>query len=149
MTDVTRSELVGRLGEEGLIVLDVRTAAEYTGAAGYPCDARQGHLPRARNVELQDLLAAGSAEGIRALVGAAEGAEVIAYCHSGGRSAIASQVLASAGYAARNYVGSWHEWSADADLPIEGVSRRRSRGTRCRAAVPARSRFRGTRLSRA
>jgi thiosulfate/3-mercaptopyruvate sulfurtransferase len=119
VTDVTRDELVGRLGEEGLTLIDVRSAAEYAGAAGYPCDARQGHVPGARHVDLQELLGAGGGEGIRALVGAAEGAEVIAYCHSGSRSAIAAQVLAAAGYAARNYVGSWHEWSAEETLPIE------------------------------
>ncbi len=116
---MTRDELVRRLGEEGLILLDVRTAAEYVGTAGYQCDARQGHVPGARHVDLQELLAAGGADGIRALVGAAEGAEVIAYCHSGGRSAVATQALGAAGYAARNYVGSWHEWSADETLPIE------------------------------
>ncbi len=120
MSDVTRDELVGRLGEEDLILIDVRTAAEFAGSAGYPCDARQGRIPGARHVDLQELLAAGGAEGIRALVGAAEGTEVIAYCHSGGRSAVATQALGVAGYVARNYVGSWHEWSADEALPIEG-----------------------------
>ena len=119
MTDVTRDELVGRLGEEGLTLLDVRTEAEYAGAAGYPCDARQGHVPGARHLDLQQLLGAGGADRIRELVGAAEGAEVIAYCHSGGRSAIATQALGAAGYDARNYVGSWHEWSGDESLPIE------------------------------
>ncbi len=119
MSDVDRDELERRLGEDGLVVLDVRTAAEYAGAAGYPCDARQGHVPGARHVDLQELMAAGGAEGIRALVGAAEGSEVIAYCHSGGRSAMATQVLGAAGYVARNYAGSWHEWSADGMLPIE------------------------------
>ena len=54
---------------------------------------------------------------VLALVGAPEGAEVVAYCHSGSRSALAVSVLASAGYAARNYVGSWHAWSRDPDLP--------------------------------
>ena len=119
MTDVTRDELAGRLEAQGLTLLDVRTLGEYAGSAGYPCDARQGHIPGARHVELQELLAAGDAAAIRALVGRPEGAEVIAYCHSGGRSAIAASVLEAAGYVARNYVGSWHEWSSDASLPIE------------------------------
>lgn len=118
MTDVTRDELVGRLAEHGLILLDVRTPGEYEGASGYPCDARQGHIPGARNVELQQLLAAADAAAIRALVGQPEGAEVIVYCHSGGRSALAAQVLEAAGYEARNYVGSWHEWSSDEALPV-------------------------------
>ena len=56
---------------------------------------------------------------IRALVGLPEGAEIVAYCHSGSRSALATLALRSAGYCARNYAGSWHEWSRHVELPIE------------------------------
>jgi thiosulfate/3-mercaptopyruvate sulfurtransferase len=118
MSDVLREELERRLGEEGLVVLDVRTASEYGGSAGYPCDARQGHLLGARNIDVQLLAAAPHGSAIRALVGAPEGAEVIAYCHSGARSGMAVHLLAAAGYEARNYVGSWHEWAADPELPM-------------------------------
>ena len=52
-------------------------------------------------------------------LGLEPGAEIVAYCHSGSRSAIAAQALRSLGYDARNYVGSWHEWSRHDDLPIE------------------------------
>ncbi|HEV2591682.1 MAG TPA: rhodanese-like domain-containing protein, partial [Gaiellaceae bacterium] len=47
------------------------------------------------------------------------GAEVVAYCHGGSRSAMAVQILRALGYEARNYVGSWHEWSRHDDLPLE------------------------------
>jgi thiosulfate/3-mercaptopyruvate sulfurtransferase len=120
VTDVTTGELAGRLDEPGLVLLDVRGTAEFSGAVVAPCDPRPGRIPGARNVDVRTLLLeASNAESVQRLVGAAPGAEVIAYCHSGSRSALAVQVLAAAGYAARNYVGSWHEWSRDPALPAE------------------------------
>ena len=45
------------------------------------------------------------------------------------RSAIATLALRSAGYAARNYAGSWHEWSRHAELPLERYETRRPRSS--------------------
>ena len=117
MTDVTAAELVSRLDEPGLVLLDVRAAAEYSGELGAPCDPRQGHVPGARHLNVLDLFGL-SPDEVRDVVGAAEGAEVIAYCHSGQRSAVAAEILRAAGYRARNYPGSWHEWSNDPSLPV-------------------------------
>ena len=108
MSEVTLEELDRRLGE--VTVVDVRTAEEFAGTAGYPCDPRQGHIPGARHLELAEVLAR-SPEGLRELVGLPEGEELVVYCHSGSRSAIGAEALRAAGYAARNYPGSWHEWS--------------------------------------
>jgi thiosulfate/3-mercaptopyruvate sulfurtransferase len=117
----TRDEVVGRLHDSSLTILDVRTEAEFRGKGGYPCDPRQGHVPGARHVHVQDLFAAPGqplpAEDVRAVVGEAE--EVVAYCHSGSRSALATLALRAAGYDARNYAGSWHEWSRHPELPAE------------------------------
>ncbi|MGZ4389023.1 MAG: sulfurtransferase [Gaiellaceae bacterium] len=117
MDEIGVEELATRLGE--VPVLDVRGESEFTGAAGYPCDARQGHIPGAQHVDLSRLLDAGGPEAVRELVGRPEGAEVVAYCHSGSRSQLAVQILTAAGYRARNYRGSWHEWSSLEDLPAE------------------------------
>lgn len=117
MEDIALAELRRRLGEEGLVVLDVRTTQEFGGAAGAHCDPRQGHIAGARNLSLDRLLECRSAKEVRALVALPEGTEVVAYCHSGQRSAFAVQVLRGAGYRARNYAGSWHEWSRDPLLP--------------------------------
>jgi thiosulfate/3-mercaptopyruvate sulfurtransferase len=119
----TRQELTGRLGDESLTLLDVRTPDEFSGRRGNQCDPRQGHIPGARNLEVGELYEApgqpAAPEHIRELVGLPEGAEVVAYCHSGSRSALATLALRSAGYDARNYAGSWHEWSRHAELPLE------------------------------
>jgi thiosulfate/3-mercaptopyruvate sulfurtransferase len=109
--DVTLAELRDRLGDEDLTVLDVRTPLEFSGAARTHCDPRHGHIPGAVNVPLERILACTSASEVREVVGIPEGVEVVAYCHVGSRSAFAAQVLEGAGYRARNYVGSWHEWS--------------------------------------
>ena len=54
---------------------------------------------------------------VRARIGDAD--EIVAYCHSGSRSALATLALRAAFYRARNYAGSWHEWSRHDDLPLE------------------------------
>lgn len=90
----------------------MRTPEEYEGAAGYPCDPQQGHIPGAVNVELDDINAARG--DLRALLeerGVDPGARIVAYCHSGSRSEIAAALLRGAGLDAVNYPGSWHEWS--------------------------------------
>ncbi|HET8812762.1 MAG TPA: rhodanese-like domain-containing protein [Gaiella sp.] len=119
MSDVGIQELASRLGEPGLVVLDVRRPEEFAGVLTAPCDPRPGRIPGARNLEVTLLLGAGDDAAVRELVGEPPGVEVIAYCHSGSRSGLAVQVLAAAGYTARNYVGSWHEWSRDPSLPAE------------------------------
>ena len=116
---MTREELARRLDDRSLAILDVRSAGEYAGA-GYPCCARQGHIPRASNVDVRELVGL-TPDGVRALIGLPEGAEIVAYCHSGSRSALAVDVLRGAGYRARNYVGSWHVWAGDPTLPAEHV----------------------------
>ncbi|HUG65446.1 MAG TPA: rhodanese-like domain-containing protein [Gaiellaceae bacterium] len=110
MEDVTLEELRDLL-EQGTALLDVRTPPEFAGAVGAHCDPRQGHIPDAVNLPLDRIVACRSADEVRFLVGLPEGADVVAYCHTGNRSAYAAQVLDAAGYRARNYVGSWHEWS--------------------------------------
>ena len=115
MTEIAIEELARRLGE--VLVLDVRTPGEYDGTRGQMCDPRQGHIPGARNLDVYRLLAL-SPDELRALLPDGDGVEVVAYCHSGSRSDLAAQALRAHGYDARNYVGSWHEWSRT-ELPIE------------------------------
>jgi thiosulfate/3-mercaptopyruvate sulfurtransferase len=118
MSEIAVEELRGRLGE--VTIIDVRTPREYDGSGGQPCDPRQGHIPGARNLDVYALMEMTTDE-VRAHLALEPGTEVIAYCHSGSRSAMATQVLVALGYEARNYVGSWHEWSRHDDLPIESA----------------------------
>ena len=118
MQEATRDEVAARLDDPALIVLDVRSLDEYEGRLGAACCARQGRIPGARHLDLVELMEMDAA-AIHERLGAPEGVEVIAYCHSGNRSAMAAQLLRAAGYDARNYPGSWHEWSRDATLPAE------------------------------
>ena len=119
----TRQELASRLDDPALTILDVRREEEYTGKRGNACDPRQGHIPGAKRVQVESLFAPEGgllpSERIRELVGAPDGAEIVAYCHSGSRSALATLALHAAGYDARNYAGSWHEWSRHPELPLE------------------------------
>ena len=116
--DVVREEVARRLGEDGFVVLDVRSDAEYRGETAAPCDPRPGRIPGAQHFDLQLLLTL-TPEEIRERLGPAERVELVTYCHSGSRSELAAQVLTSLGYRASNYRGSWHEWSRDESLPAE------------------------------
>ena len=91
---MTLAELRGRLGEDGLVVVDVRTSLEFDGTAGAHCDPRQGHIPGAVNLPLERILECRSASEVRGVVGLPEGTEVVAYCHVGSRSRFAAEVLA-------------------------------------------------------
>ena len=88
----TTGELASRLDDESLTILDVRTQEEYDGLIAAPCDPRAGHIPGARHVDVGELMML-EPEQIRDRLGLPPGAEVVAYCHSGGRSAIACSLL--------------------------------------------------------
>jgi thiosulfate/3-mercaptopyruvate sulfurtransferase len=115
MSEIEIDEVVSRLGQ--VPVLDVRDPGEYDGSLGHSCDPRQGHIPGALNLPVSELVGLDRDE-LGARLGVPAGAEVVVYCHSGSRSSIAAQVLRSYGYNARNYLGSWHEWSRT-EHPLE------------------------------
>jgi thiosulfate/3-mercaptopyruvate sulfurtransferase len=115
VNEIGIDELAERLGQVALI--DVRSAAEYDGLGGSPCDPRQGHIPGAVNLDIDEIMLLAE-DDLRGRLGLPKGAEVVAYCHSGSRSALAVEILAALGFQARNYSGSWHEWSRS-DLPLE------------------------------
>jgi thiosulfate/3-mercaptopyruvate sulfurtransferase len=104
---VTRDELARLLEEGSVTLVDVRSPEEFSGEAGYSCDARQGHIEGAVNVPLEVLMVDMQA----ALADLDTSRTIVAYCHSGQRSEMAAALLRAAGHDASNYEGSWHEWS--------------------------------------
>ena len=112
---MTGDELATLMERGEVAVVDVRSAEEFEGLEGYPCDPRQGHISGAVHLDLNEIYAAGGdAAALRRFLderGIAEGQRVVTYCHSGSRSELAAALLRAAGVDAVNYEGSWHEWS--------------------------------------
>jgi thiosulfate/3-mercaptopyruvate sulfurtransferase len=99
---ITADELLARLDEPGLVVIDARAPERYRGDVE-PLDPVAGHIPGAINWPYS------SSGDVPAQI--AEADEVVVYCGSGVTACIDLLALARRGKAAKLYPGSWSEWS--------------------------------------
>ncbi len=118
-------EIVRRAGSWNFALIDVRNDLEWAGKDDTPCCPRRGHIPHAVHIEWTRFLENGRFKAPAAIIALIEEHgvnprhEITVYCHRGARSANTYYALKYAGLpGTRNFMGSWHEWSSRADLPI-------------------------------
>lgn len=112
--------------DPNVLILDVRTAAEFTGADVR--SAKGGHVPGAVNLDYQRFIADTDpkvwkpAQDIAKLLsdaGVKKGIQIITYCQTGVRASHALFTLKLMGYdTVKNYDGSWAEWGNAKDTAI-------------------------------
>jgi thiosulfate/3-mercaptopyruvate sulfurtransferase len=109
----------------GVRIVDARAAMFYDGPAHG--EHRAGHIPSAVNLPFNSvfgddlrLLSADSLATLFRQAGVGRGDSLIVYCHIGQQATAVIFAARSLGYTAKLYDGSFDDWSARKELPVEG-----------------------------
>jgi len=130
---LTANQVWARLGDPSMTLVDARGPSRFEGKEE-PLDRVAGHIPGAKNHYYQANLGPDGRllprqtlrEQFDRLLGGAPPDQVAVYCGSGVSACHNLLAMEHAGLTGMKlYPGSWSEWSADADKPVEtGPSQR-------------------------
>ncbi len=114
------------LDNTSLKLIDVRSQEEYLGKD--KSQTRNGHIPRAINLpwtsflgrKNRAILSRAGLLSVASRIGLKRDDQVVTYCRTGPRAAIAYYAFREMGFGnVRLYDGSFHDWSQQAELPVE------------------------------
>lgn len=123
----TAEDVLKSLGQPDVTLIDARDRGQYTGALVRK-PGRPGHIPGALNIPREEIMdpTTGTFRSNEELAQVFANAHVlpqqhvVAYCNGGVAATTVLFSLAMLGYPSlTNYDGSWNEWGARRDLPVE------------------------------
>jgi thiosulfate/3-mercaptopyruvate sulfurtransferase len=124
--------IAARLDDASIVPLDARPADQFSSTRGRG-SLRPGHIPGAGNLYFVELLESedmprlkprAEVEALFAAAGAGAGKTVVSYCQIGMRASYNYLIARHLGYDVKFYDGSWADWGARSDLPVETGPRR-------------------------
>jgi thiosulfate/3-mercaptopyruvate sulfurtransferase len=119
-------EVTRAIHDERILLLDSRSAKEYTGEEVAQGIKRGGHIPTAINKDVEylysrsgDFCSLRSLGDLKGLYHDVRGKRAYTYCNTGRSASLTYLVLRILGTNAAVYDGGWTEWAADEGLPIQ------------------------------